>query len=561
MVWALLAIAILSLLGVIVAVGIGNKQVIVCGIAVNLASGISLMVVAKPWFQWLWFSVFYMNPSIWIAFAICVAVLAIVGYIGYSRQWDAQMMGGFALFVCICWVISIIVFSCIGNTVMKSFVYDKIHLTASSITALDDTTKIRYLPMEVAEYYGENRMQEPGIMLGDFDAITYNGEFAWVAPREQSGVIRQYTKKNDGVAIIHGNGSMTTVKATMQYGEGMQVFDNIGYLLANHNYWVKYPEIYYLMDGETPVAVAPYISYSYDFPVMVPEWGGVVCVYPDGTLEDYTPEEALGIPFLANERIFPEELARLYAESYVYVHGIWNTLTSHTDQVRIPHLDYSDNQMPYLLPTEDGLQWVVVAEPASASFAIHSIFFIDAVTGELGVYRVPLDTNLIGPDRGWEYVKAAFPSYDWVASDAQAGSTGNIQLIEPRPVINKGVLYWMITIATKDYAFATDKPSTVLVNSETTEVTSFFSEQELVEFLYGTEPDDGDSDGGGSDTGGGAEIPSSVAEIMAEIDSIRTEMQSLQGQMEQDQLHLELLQADLNMHLEQLYDMLSAVGE
>ncbi len=217
--------------------------------------------------------------------------------------------------------------------------------------------------------------------------------------------------------------------------------------------------------------------------------------------------------------------------------------------------------MPYLLPTEDGLQWVVVAEPASESFAIHSIFFVDAVTGELEVYRVPLDTNLIGPDRGWEYVKAAFPSYDWVASDTQAGSTGNIQLIEPRPVINKGVLYWMITIATKDYAFATDKPSTVLVNSETTEVTSFFSEQGLVEFLYGTEPDDDSSGSGGSDTGGGAGIPPSVAELMAEIDSIRAEMQALQGQMEQDQLHLELLQADLNMHLEQLYDTLSTVGE
>lgn len=565
MIWATLAIAIISLIVLIGAIGAKAKTAVALLTVINFASGIAFMVMAKPWWHWIWYDIFYMNPTVWIFFGIFLLIFIVVLAFGINRNMDEGTIGSIGGFLAICWVISIIVVSCINGVVTKSFIYDSISRQAITVTNLSDTTKIRYLPMEVAEYYGENRMQEPGIKLGDFDAIMYNGELTWVAPREQSGTIRQYTQKNDGVALINSNGSMTTVNVRMEYGENMLIFDDISWLLVNHNYWVDYPEIYYLFDGDTPVAVAPYISYKYKFPVMTPYWGGVCVVYPDGTLIDYTPSEAQAVPFLANERIFPEQLARLYAESYVYVHGIWNTITSHTDQIRIPALDYSDNQMPYLMPTEDGLQWVVVAEPASASYAIHSIFSIDAVTGELSVYRVPLDTNLLGPDRAWEYVKADFPSYDWVSSDNNNTNTGNIQLIEPRLVVNKGELYWMITITTKDYAFSSDKPSTVLVNSRTTEVTSFFSEQELVEFLYGSVGTDTDTDtntdtGTGVDSGEGTpiEMPSDAKQLLTEIEDIRAEIGTLQAQMGQDQIHLEVLQAELNMKLEQLYDIISA---
>jgi len=557
MVWATLAIAILSLLGLIVFAWAKNGTATAILVVTNLASGIAFMVLAKPWWHWIWFNIFYMNPTVWIFFGIFLLIFTLVLILGLKLKWDEGAIGSIGVFLFFCWIISIIVVSCLSGVVTKSFVYDRIHLQATTVSNLSDTTKIRYLPMEVAEYYGENRMQEPGIQLGDFDAIMYNGELTWVAPREQSGFIRMYTQKNDGVALINSDGSMTTINARMEYGENMEIFDNINWLLTNHNYWVDYPEIYYLFDGNTPVAVAPYITYKYRFPVMTPYWGGVCVVYPDGHLVDYTPAEAQNIAFLANERIFPEKLARIYAESYAYVHGIWNTLTSHTDQIRIPILDYSDNQMPYLMPTEDGLQWVLVAEPASASYAIHSIFSIDAVTGELSVYRVPLDTNLLGPDRAWEYVKADFPSYDWVSSDNNNTNTGNIQLIEPRLVINKGELYWMITITTKDYAFSSDKPSTVLVNSRTTEVTSFFSEQELVDFLYGSTDADTDTDTD-SDTGIPTEIPSDANQLLSDIAGIQAEIATLQAQMGQDQIHLELLQAVLNMKLEQLYDIISA---
>lgn len=558
MIWAVLAIAILSLLGLIAFGWAKNTTATVILAMVNIASGIAFMVLSKPWWHWIWFDIFYKNPTIWIFFGIFLLLFLIILAFGILRNLDEGTIAGLGTFFFICWIISIIVVSSLSGVVTKSFVYDRISRQAITVTNLSDTTKIRYLPMEVAEYYGENRMQEPGIQLGDFDAIMYNGELTWVAPREQSGLIRTYTQKNDGVALINSNGSMTTVNSRMAYGENMEIFDNINWLLTNHNYWVDYPEIYYLFDGNTPVIVAPYITYKYRFPVMTPYWGGVCVVYPDGTLVDYTPSEAQAIPFLADERIFPEQLARIYAESYVYVHGIWNTLTSHTDQIRIPTLDYSDNQMPYLLPTDEGLQWVVVAEPASASYAIHSMFIIDAVTGQLSVYRVPLDTNLLGPDRAWEYVKAEFPSYDWVTSDTNAGHTGNIQLIEPRPVVNKGELYWMVTITTKDYAFSSDKPSTVLVNSRTTEVTSFFSEQELVDFLYGSTDADTDTDtDAGSGTETPVEIPSDINQLLDDIESLRTEISTLQAQMGQDQIHLELLQTELNMKTDQLYDIIS----
>jgi hypothetical protein len=182
-------------------------------------------------------------------------------------------------------------------------------------------------------------------------------------------------------------------------------------------------------------------------------------------------------------------------------------LFTHKDQIEIPNIDYSSNEMPYFLPTEDGPKWVVTAEPAGSSFGVSKIFIIDAQSGKIEIFEASVwveredsegeyekKIELIGPNRAWEYAKAAFPMYDW---HTEGSSGGNIKLLEPRPIVNDGNFYWMMTVATTQYAFAPGKPSTVLVNAQTTETISFTSELELRTFLAGgviepTEPTDGD---------------------------------------------------------------------
>lgn len=119
----------------------------------------------------------------------------------------------------------------------------------------------------------------------------------------------------------------------------------------------------------------------------------------------------------------------------------------------------------------------MAAEPQGQVFGIFKMLYIDARTGALNLYELPVKSSLIGPNRAVGYVHAAFPSYNWKEKDK-----GNITTLEPRPLIKNGVLYWMITVTTDTYAGVSQ---TVLVDSRSGDVRSFKSLSGIQDFIAG----------------------------------------------------------------------------
>ncbi|HUW71760.1 MAG TPA: hypothetical protein VMV66_00995 [Candidatus Humimicrobiaceae bacterium] len=457
---------------------------------------VAFLVVARPLGHWLWFGIYRTLPFLILTVAIIIA--GVVAYI-LTRKTAVWKI------VAISWAVLLVVLSIFGVSIVKTKLCAETEERMTIIETLPLTTEIRYLPMEIAQYYAEVRIPDPEISLGELQPILKDGELVWIAARRPDGFIRSLKYKTDGVAIIYSDGSVgmnytsrqlglgqqnrEEVPGTFTYGEGMRVEDDIYWQLRKSKYWVEYCEVFYLFDDDTPLAVVPYIGYRMSFPVMVPYWAGVATVHPDGTITHYTPEEAQQLDFVQGQRIYPERLARRYTVSWAYHQGISNAWFTHRDQIDIPELAYSKNQMPYLLPTDEGTKWVTVAEPhGEATHGIFKVFFIDAVTGEIELYEIPPATQdiLVGPNRAWEYVKAAYPLYNWMEEGRTGeGPTGAIKLLEPRPIITKDTIYWMMSVTTREHAFAPERPSTMLVDARTTKVYEFSSEEEIERFLAG----------------------------------------------------------------------------
>jgi len=392
-------------------------------------------------------------------------------------------------------------------------------IEAEQIEEMPDTTGLRFLPYDVAARFGLNTQDEPTLVLGDFEPLD-NGEggIDWVAPREPNGPWNSVVNNQDGVVVIQPDGSAESVSQEFKRGEGMALYRNVGWQLTREKFFAHHTNQYYVLDGEELLGVVPYISYGFSFPVMVPRWGGVLVVHPDGEIEDLSPEEAKKDGRFEGERLYPEELARRVGEVWKYRNGYWNTWFAHKDEAQIPQINppedqgatdeqaatlqgTSTNQMPFLIPTGDGPQWFLAAEPYGRSFSMYQGIYADAHSGEITYFKPDTGSALIGVNKALDYAKAAFPNYQWGI---------NAVILEPRPVVKDETLYWMATITNADKAGVNQ---TVMVNaSKQGEVTVLETYEDVVAFVEGENTGETVNVEGG-DTLGTSEEPSGTPGI------------------------------------------------
>ena len=371
-------------------------------------------------------------------------------------------------------------------------------IEAQEIEEMPDTTGVRYLPYEVAARFGQNTQDDSTLVLGDFEPLdNEEGGIDWVAPREPNGVWNSFTNNQDGVMVIKPDGSAELMNQEFTRGEGMALHRNVAWQLKRERFFVHHTNQYYVLhDGEL-LGLVPYISYRFSFPVMVPQWGGVMVVHPDGEIEDLSPEEAIKDGRFEGERLYPEQLARKVGDVWKYRNGYWNTWSAHEDEAVIPEIggtgednssggkaakssgnssanQVSTNQMPFLIPTEEGPQWFLAAEPYGGSFSMYRAIYINAHDGEVTYFRPDTGSALIGVNKGLDYARATFPNYQWGR---------NAILLEPRPIIKDETLYWMATITNADTVGVN---KTVMVNSaEQGEVTVLESYEDVMAFVEG----------------------------------------------------------------------------
>jgi hypothetical protein len=291
--------------------------------------------------------------------------------------------------------------------------------------------------------------------------------------------------------VIRPDGSAEIVNQEFRRGEGMALYRNVGWALKREKFFAHHTNQYYVLDGEELLGVVPYISYGFSFPVMVPRWGGVLVVHPDGEIENLSPEEAIKDGRFEGERLYPEQLARRVGDVWKYRNGYWNTWFAHKNEAQIPQIDSpegqstldeqpaapqgtSTNQMPFLIPTGEGPQWFTAAEPYGKSFSMYQGIYVDAHSGEVTYFKPDTGSALIGVNKALDYAKATFPNYQWGL---------NAVILEPRPVVKDETLYWMATITNADKAGVNQ---TVMVNaSKQGEVTVLETYEDVVAFVEG----------------------------------------------------------------------------
>lgn len=365
-------------------------------------------------------------------------------------------------------------------------------IEAGEIQEMPDTTGLRFLPYDVAARFGLNTQDEPTLVLGDFEPIDNgDGGIDWVAPREPNGPWNSIVNNQDGAVVIEPDGSAESISQEFRRGEGMALYRNVSWQLTREKFFAQHTNQYYVLDGEELLGVVPYITYGFSFPVMVPRWGGVLVVHPDGEIEDLSPQEATNDGRFEGERLYPEELARKVGEVWKYRNGYWNTWFAHKDEAQIPQINppedqgatdeqaatlqgTSTNQMPFLIPTGEGPQWFLAAEPYGRSFSMYQGIYADAHSGEITYFKPDTGSALIGVNKALDYAKAAFPNYQWGL---------NAVILEPRPVVKDKTLYWMATITNADKAGVNQ---TVMVNaSKQGEVTVLETYEDVVAFVEG----------------------------------------------------------------------------
>jgi len=372
-------------------------------------------------------------------------------------------------------LIAVILMICGGVEQAWRYKLASTELSFDSRASLPDFSPIRLVPKPVATRFADDSFQSPQEYLGDSQIAIIDGSLQRVYPRLPDGWLLYLTQKLSGFVTVNVDSLDRQVKIYDQpfnTAEHVGVFDNINFRLVSHKYFVTYSsEPIYLKDDQGQwITVVPYMSYKGVF-VRTPYWAGLSVVRSDGSITDYTPEEAQAVSYLKDNRLYPKELATFAADAYSYKDGILNNWFLHKNQAEVVRLP-SDETIIHAA-TNEGLKEVIVAEPYGRSYGVYRIFLIDAATGERQIISYDLSSQLTGPIAAADYIRREFPTNNW----------NTFSLSEPRPLTIGGQLHWLLSVVPNDNAGIA---TTVLLNAQTNKVIKIDSVTQLNQLIAGT---------------------------------------------------------------------------
>ena len=445
-----------------------------CAIAALIFLGFFLLFAwfFRPWFQGIVFF-FYKHYLVTLLLVLLAGIWVLFlhkkskkrGGMEHIREED---FGAGIILSSLLILLLLILYPIFYSVLLSQVVAGKI--TYNPVQVLSSSTAFRYLPLPVVERISKDRYMEPTHRLYDFQPMVVGENFAWVAPRTPDGFVNTFRLRANGVMIIYDDGTTRLIDRTLQISEGQRLQRNINWALFKEQYFMDLSEFIYVPYEDDIFIVAPYIRWRFAFPVRYPELAGVFVVDSAGSIRRYSVEEAKDLPFI--QRIFPERLARLYADAYALKHGLANFLFFHEDQTEVIDVGHT-NPQPFLIPTESGLKWFTAAEPFGDAYGVFKIFITDALTGETNILELDVASMLLGPKRSISYVRRKNPEISWHEEET---GTGTFVILEPRPLVIAEDLYWLLSVTTRDFA---EISYSVLINAATKEVTRVPSLEDL----------------------------------------------------------------------------------
>ena len=462
---------------------------------IALLSG--FMYFFRPWFHSVLLGV-YTNPFTIQAAVIVAGSLAV--YVLYYRDsvdsededlddWQKIPLNGGKIRAAATLLFVLFAFGGVLNTAFTNVAMaEDVQQNLTEISELPDidNSNPRILPRTVASEFAENSLQEPRHKLGPSDiAIGENGTPYWSHPLQPDGDINSFIIRQKGAAFA----DMTTSSANISYSEqemdvgiGMQVFDNINWVLKKQKYWVNYQDHFVLEHQNENYIATPYIEYDFEFtfPIVhtVPKWGGVALTDSEGNVEYIDSENIESHDVLDDQRTYPFDLARGYVSAMEYREGIINKWFLHEDQLEVAPVPGFNNEQPFMILTEDNPELFIATEPYGEASGLFEIWTVDAVTGKYEVYRLDRNQGLIGANRAVNFVRQANSRVNWADQDSDTGFAP----IEPLPVIVDDKLYWQVRVVPLDSAGIA---FTSFVEAESSNVFSAQTDDEIVDFLEG----------------------------------------------------------------------------
>lgn len=419
--------------------------------------------------------IFYVNPWIIQLFVITGAIYALVSY-----QWSA---GAGITLAGIFLVVGFIVFALAAMWFAPLTISDQVE---DRYTETDDIHPIdaehpRFLPLTVADQYGENSLQEPRHRLTRYDiTVGDDGSLSWAAALAPDGIVNSFAIQQKGAVFIdmeQTDRELSVTETNMKRGVGMSLERNYLWALKDDKYFVRHGDPIYVEKNDELHMAVPYTAFelhnSFGLFYRTPTWGGVALIDSDRNVDHMTPEEAQNHEVTQNQRLYPFQLTRIEVNSMRYKHGVMNKLFYHEGELEIAGTGDENNQQPFLVMTEDGMKYFLAVEPAGDASGIFEIWMYDAQTGAIDKYAIGDENDaLIGPKKAINFVRQSERTTDWNLFNPS----------EPIPTSIDGDLYWMVRVVPDD---GSGVALISFVNADTSNVVSFVNDEDAVAFMKG----------------------------------------------------------------------------
>jgi hypothetical protein len=487
--------------------GAGGSLRPVLGVLALLALALAWFV--RPWLHGLIYGL-YTTPVMVVP--VVLAVIAAWAYREFAPSGtsveeftnggEEVELSPFRVAVLVLFLAAMVV-SPVANVIEGATMSDQTLAETAETDALADVDaeQPRIVPRAVAERYAANTLNRPQYRTADTDISVVNGTPYWAAPLAPDGLFNYLTKGQGGTVLVDmttQQANVRTVDGEMAKGVGTVVTRNYRWhLLKNGNYLADYgdPKMV-VQDGEQYIAV-PYSTPTFHLapvPHATPEWGGVALIDAAGNVEDLTPAEAANHSVLAEQQLYPEDLARRKVAATKYRNGIVNTFTAHEDEIEVAPVPGENNEQPFFVLSEEGPQYVVAVEPYGEAQGLREVWTIDGQTGAFEVYR-PED-SLFGPAKAADLVRQSATQTDWDRFDPA----------EPILTVIDDREYWQVRVVPEDNSGVA---YVAFVDARTSDVREFEDTAAIRQFLAGATPG---ADGPGDAPG---EAPSLVVQRVA----------------------------------------------
>lgn len=479
-------------------------------VALGLLLILTALWLVRPWFHGLVMFV-YVNPAVVEGVVVAVLGVALAARLlaaDTTAVWNAgralqredgreagrQLRAASARRLVLAAVVVVaalgllVAIPVLGNAYAQVQVADTLSVEETDALPGINADQPRILPASVARQYAENSLQYPRYRLREGDIALRDGTPYWSFGLAPDGGVNTFVLVGKGASFV----DMTTqrkrvdvVESEPQVGfgygltSGRGVVSEYRWRLQKERFFATYEDPIMVEHEEDVYMAVPYVTYDYHvrwtpLPVVytTPKWGGVALVAPDGETSHLSPSEARDHPALAGQRLVPFDLSRYYVESFRYQNGVLNKWFVHEDELELAPVPGEGNDQPFLVVTEQGLQYFVAAEPYGEAQGIYQFWMFDARTGETRRYQLPVDSALMGPRRAADFVRKANARTDW---DRFSPS-------EPVPAVVNGTLYWQVRVVPRD---SSGIAATAFVDADSGDVFTFQTDQRIRAFLAG----------------------------------------------------------------------------